>query len=75
MDTEIVILSGVSQRRRSSIRHLLYGCQGEGTVKEFGMDRYTPLYLKLMINKDLLYNTENSAQCYVAAWMGGEFAG
>ena len=24
-------------------------------------------------NKDLLQNTGNSAQCYVAAWMGGEF--
>ena len=22
---------------------------------------------------DLLYSTWNSAQCYVAAWMGGEF--
>ena len=28
-----------------------------------------------MTNKDLLYSTENSAQCYVAAWMGEEFAG
>ena len=33
------------------------------------------LYLKWIINKDLLYSTENSAQCYVAAWMGGEFGG
>ena len=24
-------------------------------------------------NKDLLYSTGDSAQCYVAAWMGGEF--
>ena len=24
-------------------------------------------------NKDLLYSTGNSAQCYVAAWMGEEF--
>ena len=24
-------------------------------------------------NKDLLYSTGNSALCYVAAWMGGEF--
>ena len=23
--------------------------------------------------QDLLYSTGNSAQCYVAAWMGGEF--
>ena len=28
--------------------------------------------LKWMINKDLRYSTGNSAQGYVAAWMGGE---
>ena len=27
------------------------------------------------VNMDLLYNTGNSSQCYVAAWMGGEFRG
>ena len=26
-------------------------------------------------NKDLLFSTGNSAHCYVAAWMGGEFGG
>ena len=26
-------------------------------------------------NKDLLCGTRNSAQCYEAAWMGGEFGG
>ena len=30
---------------------------------------------KKIINKDLLYSTWNSAQCYVAVWMGGEFGG
>ena len=34
------------------------------------MDMYTLLYLKWIINKDLLYSTWKSAQCYVAAWMG-----
>ena len=34
---------------------------------------YTLLYLKWITDKDLLYSTWNSAQCYVAAWMGGEF--
>ena len=37
------------------------------------MDMYTLLYLKWITSKDLLYSTGNSAQCYVAAWMGGEF--
>ena len=33
---------------------------------------YTLLYLKWVTNKALLYSTGNSAQCYVAVWMGGE---
>ena len=32
-------------------------------------------YLKWGTNKDLLYSTWNSAQCYAAAWMGGRFGG
>ena len=48
---------------------------GEGKIREFGMDIYTLLYLKWITNKDLLYSTGNSIQCYVAAWTGGEFGG
>ena len=44
-------------------------------VRESGMDMYTLLCLIWVTNKDLLYSTENSAQCYVAALMGGEFGG
>ena len=29
----------------------------------------------MVTNKDLLESTGNSAQCYVAAWTGGEFGG
>ena len=43
-------------------------------VREFGM-MYTQLELKWIAKKDLLYSTWNSAQCSVAAWMGGEFGG
>ena len=39
------------------------------------MVRYTLLYLKWITNKDLLYSTGNSVQCYVAAWTGEEFEG
>jgi len=39
------------------------------------MDVYTMLCLKWITNKDLLYSTWNSVQCYVAAWMGGQFGG
>ena len=49
--------------------------RGKGIVREFGIDMYTLLYLKWITNKDLLYITGNSAQYYVAVWMGGEFGG
>ena len=40
-------------------------------VKEFGTDMYTLLYLKWIINKDLLYSTGNSAQCmWQPGWEG-----
>ena len=54
-------------------REGLYGCWGEGMVREFGMDMYTQLCLKWITNKDLLYGIWSSAQCYVAAWTGGEY--
>ena len=44
-------------------------------VREFWMAMYTQLYLKQITNKDLLYSTGNSAQCYVAAYIEGEFGG
>ena len=33
------------------------------------------LYLKWINTKDLQCGTGSSVQCYVAAWMGGEFGG
>jgi len=48
---------------------------GVGIVREFEMNMYTPLYLRWITNKDLLYSTGNSAQCYVAACMGKKFGG
>ena len=48
---------------------------GGGIVWELGMDMYTLLHLKWIINKDLLCSKGNSAQRYVAAWMGGELGG
>ena len=32
-------------------------------------------YMRKDTSKDLLYSTWNSAQCYVAAWMGGRSGG
>jgi len=38
----------------------------EGKREEFGMDMYMLLYLKWIINKDLLYSTGKSTQHYIA---------
>ena len=42
-------------------------------VRELGMDRYTLLYLKMDDQQEgpAEYSSGNSAQCSVAAWMGG----
>ena len=44
-------------------------------MREFGIYLYALLHLKWITSKDLLCSTGNSAQCHVAAWMGGEFGG
>ena len=61
--------------RQVGERYCRYGCWGEGIVRNLGKVVYTLLYLKCITNKNLLYSTGNSAQCYVAAWMRGEFGG
>ena len=53
----------------------LQGWGGEGIVRDFGKVMYTLLSLKWITNKDLLHSTWNSAQYYVAAWMGVGFGG
>ena len=58
------------QKETHRLRKQTYGCQEEGIVREFEMAMYTLLYLKWIINKNLLYSSGNSAQCDVAAWMG-----
>jgi len=63
-----------SQTSRTNL-WLPAGRMEEGIVGEFGMDVYTRLYLKWITNKDLLYSTGNSAQCFVEAWMGRELWG
>ena len=65
----------LTKQKETDLENKLMVARADGIVREVGMDRYTLLYLKWIINKDLLYSTWNSAQCYVAAWMGGEFGG
>ena len=69
----------VKQKDTHRLREWIYGFQGEGwregIVREFGVDTYTVLYLKWITSRVLHYSTWNPAQCYAAAWMGGEFGG
>ena len=53
----------------------LGGRMGKEIVRESEIGLHTLLYLKWVTKKDLLCSTGNSAQCYVAAWMGEEFGG
>ena len=53
-----------------TLRLLLERMGGEED-RESGKDMYTLLYLKWITNKDLLYSTWNSTQCYVSpGWEG-----
>ena len=59
------------QKETDRLRKQTQGSQGEGIVKDFGKVMYTLLYLKWITNKNLLYSTRNTAQCYVVAWRWG----
>ena len=65
--------------KQKETENKLNGFQGEGwgerTGRKFGMVMHTLLYLKWITSKDLLYSTRNSAQSYVAAWLGEKFGG
>ena len=64
------------QKQIRSLKERTYGYQRGrvgGKVREFGIDMYTLLYLKQIINKDLLYSTGNSAQYSVTTQLGKEF--
>ena len=41
-------------------------------VREFGIDMYTLLYLKVITAKDLVHSIGNSAQYYITTEMGKE---
>ena len=66
------------QKQTHRLRRSLWlpaGRMGQGIVRELGMDMYKQLHLTWTPNRDLPYSTGNSAQCHVAAWMGGESGG
>ena len=57
-------------RKRLTENELMVAA-AERIVREFGVDMFILPYLKWITNKDLLY-IPRSAQCQVAAWMGGK---
>ena len=63
----------LTYRTERDLENKLMVAEGEGTVGNFGEVMYTLLYLKWTTNNYLLYSTEDSDQCFVAAWMGEEF--
>ena len=73
------LICNTKQKKTHWLREQTYGCQGEwwrkGAVREFGIKMYILLYLKWTAIRELLYNTWNSAQCYVAACAGWGFGG
>jgi len=58
--------SGSSPRNRTGVSCIAGGFFTNWALRE-------AQYFKWITNKDLLYNTGNSAQCYVVAWMGEGF--
>ena len=50
----------------------IYSCHRGKIAREFGIVMCTLLWVT---NKDLLYRSGKSAQCYVVAWIGREFRG
>ena len=65
----------LTKQETHRLRKGTHGCQREVTVQEFGKVMYTLLYLKWIINKDLLYSTGTSTRCHVPAWMEEGFGG
>ena len=52
---------------REAWRAAVHGVAKSQTRLSDWTELYTVLYLKWITNKDLLYSTGNSTQCYVAA--------
>ena len=66
----------LSTKQQETHRHReqTCGCQGErgGINQEFGINRYTLLYIKWINNKDLLYSNEKYIQYLIITYTGKE---
>ena len=61
-----------THRRRKQIYGYQRGKGQEGINQKFGSNICTLLYIKQIINKDLLYSTGNSTQYFVITYKGKE---
>ena len=59
-----------NRKRLTDLENKLVIDVWEGIVMDFGNVMCTLLYLKWITNKNQLYSTWNSAQCYVPVWLG-----
>ena len=65
----------IKQKQTHRLRKQTYGYQrGKGgrINQELGINRYIPLYIKQINNKDLLYSTGNYIQYLVITYNGEE---
>ena len=74
-DTNELTYKTDTHRLREPISHCQGGDGRKGELWSLAWTYSIVLYLKCINNKDLLYSTWSSTQCYVPAWMGGEFGG
>ena len=59
----------MNTKQKHRHRKQIYGSQRErGQDNQNGIDRYTPLYIKQINNKDLLYRTGNDIQYLVITY-------
>ena len=70
---EVVQMNLKDRKRLRDLENEFMVTSREGIVRDFRMVMYTLLCLIWVTNKNLLYSTWNSAQCYVVAWMIAEF--
>ena len=61
----------VKQKQTLKHREQIYGYQSGQVSQEFGINRYTPLYIKQVNNKDPWYSTGNYIQ-YLALTYNGK---
>ena len=70
-DTNILIQETERDSQTQKINLQLTNETLSGRInQEVGFNRYTLLYIKQIINKDLLYSTENSSQYSLITYMG-----